>query len=75
MALALDHDPAVGGAGLVVARRILRHRAPDDVEVTGGMDVAPHDGGPTLREAALALGTVSAEDFDRWVRPAEMVGG
>ena len=29
----------------------------------------------TLREAALALGYVSAEDFDRWVRPSEMVGG
>ncbi len=34
-----------------------------------------HQHGTTLREAALALGTVSAEDFDRWVRPAEMVGG
>ena len=30
--------------------------------------------GTTLREAALALGAVSAEDFDRWVRPADMVG-
>jgi fumarate hydratase class II len=26
----------------------------------------------TLREAALALGYVTAEDFDRWVRPEEM---
>jgi fumarate hydratase class II len=26
----------------------------------------------TLKEAALRLGLVSAEDFDRWVRPAEM---
>ncbi|MGH7056337.1 MAG: class II fumarate hydratase [Acetobacteraceae bacterium] len=28
--------------------------------------------GISLREAALALGFVSAEDFDRWVRPEEM---
>jgi fumarate hydratase class II len=28
----------------------------------------------TLREAALALGHVSAEDFDRWVVPQQMVG-
>ncbi len=27
----------------------------------------------TLREAAIALGYVSAEDFDRWVRPEDMV--
>ncbi len=29
--------------------------------------------GATLRAAALALGYVSAEDFDRWVRPESMV--
>ena len=28
-----------------------------------------HKEGTTLREAALALGYVSAADFDRWVRP------
>jgi len=28
----------------------------------------------TLREAALALGYLSAEQFDAWVRPADMVG-
>ncbi len=33
-----------------------------------------HAEGTTLREAALALGYVSAEDFDRWVRPEDMVG-
>jgi fumarate hydratase class II len=31
-----------------------------------------HREGTTLREAALALGLVSAEDFDRWVDPAAM---
>jgi len=34
-----------------------------------------HRDGITLREAALALGQVTAEDFDRWVRPERMVGG
>jgi fumarate hydratase class II len=32
-----------------------------------------HHDGSTLKEAALALGYVTAEDFDRWVIPAEMV--
>jgi fumarate hydratase class II len=32
-----------------------------------------HSDGTTLREAALALGDVSADDFDRWVDPASMV--
>ena len=33
-----------------------------------------HHEGTTLREAALALGYVSAADFDAWVRPESMVG-
>jgi len=33
-----------------------------------------HREGGTLREAALALGYVSAVDFDRWVRPESMIG-
>jgi len=32
-----------------------------------------HKEGGTLREAALALGYVTAEDFDRWVRPEDMI--
>ncbi len=32
-----------------------------------------HREGGTLKQAALALGYVTAEDFDRWVIPAEMV--
>jgi fumarate hydratase class II len=32
-----------------------------------------HQDGTTLREAALALRYVSAEDFDRWVRPESMI--
>ncbi|WP_320052938.1 class II fumarate hydratase [uncultured Acetobacteroides sp.] len=30
--------------------------------------------GLTLRQAALALGYVTAEEFDRWVRPEDMLG-
>jgi len=33
-----------------------------------------HRDGTTLREAALALGYVKADDFDRWVRPEAMIG-
>ncbi len=33
-----------------------------------------HKDGSTLKQAAVALGLVSAEDFDRWVRPEQMVG-
>lgn len=33
-----------------------------------------HKNGTTLREEAIRLGYVSAEDFDKWVRPEDMVG-
>ncbi len=33
-----------------------------------------HREGSTLREAALALGHVTPEEFDRWVRPEAMTG-
>jgi fumarate hydratase class II len=33
-----------------------------------------HKEGTTLKEAALALGHVTSEDFDRWVDPKKMVG-
>jgi fumarate hydratase class II len=33
-----------------------------------------HAEGTTLREAALALGHVTAEEYDRWVKPERMVG-
>jgi fumarate hydratase class II len=34
-----------------------------------------HKEGTTLKEAAVALGHVSPEDFDKWVDPADMVSG
>jgi len=33
-----------------------------------------HAEGLTLREAALASGYLTAEQYDRWVRPSDMVG-
>jgi fumarate hydratase class II len=33
-----------------------------------------HHEGTTLKEAALALGLVSSEDFDKWVDPSKMIG-
>ena len=33
-----------------------------------------HKNGTTLKEEAIRLGYVSAEDFDEWVKPEEMVG-
>jgi fumarate hydratase class II len=33
-----------------------------------------HKEGTTLKEAAIALGYVSAEDFDKWVDPSKMTG-
>jgi fumarate hydratase class II len=33
-----------------------------------------HEKGTSLREAALELGLVTAEQFDEWVRPEDMVG-
>jgi fumarate hydratase class II len=32
-----------------------------------------HATGAQLRDAAIALGYVTGEDFDRWVRPEDMV--
>jgi fumarate hydratase class II len=34
-----------------------------------------HEEGTTLRQAALALGEVTEEEFDLWVRPEKMIGG
>jgi fumarate hydratase class II len=33
-----------------------------------------HKEGTTLREAAIALGLLTGEQFDRWVRPGDMIG-
>jgi fumarate hydratase class II len=33
-----------------------------------------HESGRTLREAAIELRVATGEEFDRWVRPEDMVG-
>jgi fumarate hydratase class II len=33
-----------------------------------------HREGTTLKEAALALGYLTEEEFDRWVKPERMIG-
>jgi fumarate hydratase class II len=33
-----------------------------------------HKKGQTLKQAAVELGLVTAEDFDKWVKPEAMVG-
>ena len=33
-----------------------------------------HQEGSTLKQAALDLGLMTADDFDRWVRPEHMLG-
>ena len=33
-----------------------------------------HENGTTLKEEAINLGYLSAEEFDEWVRPEDMVG-
>src|SRR5690606_26219870 len=34
-----------------------------------------HKEGTSLREAALALGLLTNEQFDEWVKPEDMIGG
>jgi len=33
-----------------------------------------HKNGTTLKEEAIKLGFLTAEDFDKWVRPEDMLG-
>ena len=34
-----------------------------------------HEEGTSLRDAAIATGYLSDEEFDQWVRPEDMIGG
>ncbi len=43
-------------------------------EKSAEIALAAHREGISLREAALMLSYVSAEDFDNWVRPEDMLG-
>ena len=41
-------------------------------EKAARISLTAHREGISLREAALKLGTVTSEQFDAWVRPADM---
>ena len=41
-------------------------------EKSAKIAMAAHKDGTTLREAALRLGFLTAEQFDKWVRPEDM---
>ncbi len=41
-------------------------------EKSAAIALKAHHSGSSLREAAVASGFLTAEDFDRWVRPAAM---
>jgi len=41
-------------------------------EKSAAIALKAHREGGNLRDVAVASGLVSAEDFDRWVRPADM---
>ena len=41
-------------------------------EKAAQISLAAHREGTSLREAALSLGLVTAEQFDEWIRPEEM---
>ena len=49
--------------------------ARDDVGTNKAAQIAKkaHKEGTSLREAAIASGFVTAEQFDQWVRPEKMV--
>jgi fumarate hydratase class II len=34
-----------------------------------------HSNGTSLKEEAIRLGYVTSEQYDEWVKPAEMIGG
>jgi fumarate hydratase class II len=35
----------------------------------------PHKKGQTLKETAVELGYLTAQEFDEWVKPEDMIGG
>ena len=69
----LEADPARIEAHLQASLMLVTALVPHiGYERAAAIALEAHREGLTLREAALASGVVSAADFDRWVRPAEM---
>jgi len=71
----LNASPAVGDSAehlaenLMVVTALNRHIGYDE---SARIAKHAHKTGSTLRDAAVELGSVSPEDFDAWVDPAEM---
>jgi fumarate hydratase class II len=55
---------------------MLGHQPQHAHRLLQGAEIAKkaHKEGTTLKEAALLLGYVNAEDFDKWVDPSKMTG-
>jgi len=65
------HIAALVSRSLMLVTALNRHIGYD---ASAKIAKAAHAEGSTLREAALKLGLVSAEQFDAWVQPEAMVG-
>jgi fumarate hydratase, class II len=59
------------GASLMLVTALTPHIG---YERAGAIAHKAHSDGTTLKEAALALGHVTAAEFDAWIRPETMVG-
>ena len=62
-----------GVPGLVVKHGDFPTREAFEAVLAAEIAKKAHQEGSTLRAAASALGYVKPEDFDRWVRPEDMV--
>jgi len=69
----LDADPARIAAHLHASLLLVTALGPHiGYDRAAAIALAAHRGGVSLREAAVASGSVQPDDFDRWVRPAAM---
>ena len=71
--LVADRWAAVRGRSGVFGDEAL-HGSGADPAAAAAIAKQAHKDGSTLREAALASGAVTDEDYDRWVDPAAMTG-
>ncbi len=67
----LERIRELTGKSLMLATALSPHVGYDEA---ARIAKSAHANGTTLREAAIASGRVTAEQFDEWVRPEEMVG-
>ena len=62
----------IGGGNFVVMAGPCAVESREQLLESAEIAKKAHKEGTTLKEAAIALGHVSAEDFDKWVDPAKM---